>query len=89
MDNEDWLKQLAASEPKVDAPQADVADKVISKLRSQEVQQARDWLSPILVACASLAASWLVWLAIPAWHGLAMPITTITNQLSFALNATH
>ena len=89
MESDDWLKQLVANEPTSEVPQADVADKVLRKLHSLEVQQSRDWLSPVLVACASLATSWLVWIAMPAWQRLAMPLTTITDQLSFALTASH
>lgn len=87
MENDDWIKHLAASDRTSEAPRADIAGRVMSELRAIEANAPRDWQSPIIVAFATLAAGWMVWLAIPAWQGLSSPMTTVSDQLVVVLDA--
>lgn len=89
MDHDDWIRELAAADLTNAAPRADIVDRVSAELRQLEVSAARDWVSPLLVALATVAAGWLVCLAIPAWRELSMPITTIADQFIVVVDATY
>lgn len=89
MDNDNWIKELAAVDSKNMAPRADIADRVVNELQKIDVAASRDWVSPILVALASVAAGLLVALAIPAWRDLSTPIASITEQFIVALDGSY
>lgn len=84
---DEWLKQLVAAEPTFLPPTADVAERVLDELRSLERSTERDWLTPALVTFAALAASWLVWLAVPAWAQLSTPPLALPDRLLVAFEA--
>lgn len=92
MDSNDWLGNLIAADQAVAEPKADVADRVISRIRTinpsaSRIDYPRDWVSPFLVGLAALVASLMYWLAIPSWNALSLPPVTLTEQMQVALDA--